>query len=156
MKTGSTSKAKFCISATAKRGNMQLIAVIMGAPTRDVRNENAKKMFDWGFASYSYVIYESGTLGNISVIGGVKPECGMIYEGFETILEKGRENSIEKKINLPEQMPAPLKLGEKIGTIEYYLDGEKIGEAAVMPSESVEKIDFLGLLSKLIKKFLLI
>lgn len=156
MKTGSTSKAKFCISATAKRDGMQLIAVIMASPTRDTRNESAKKLFDYGFANYSYVNIESGVLENIRVLGGITDECGVKYESFEIVLDKGQEKNIEKNVSIPETLSAPIKFGDKIGTIEYILNGEKIGEVNIIANDEINKISYFGLFGKLIKKFLLI
>ena len=156
LKTGSTSKAKFCISATAKRDGMQLIAVIMASPTRDTRNEAAKKLFDYGFANYSYINIESGTLDNLRVLGGVTDKCGVIYGSFETVLDKGADKNIETTVNLPETLSAPIKLGQKIGKVEYSLNGEKIGEADIVTCDEVSKISYFGLFGKLIKKFLLI
>ena len=69
LKTGSTSKAKFCISATAKRDGMHLIAVIMGAPTRDIRNAEAAKLLDWGFANYSLYTYPPSDQGSVKLLG---------------------------------------------------------------------------------------
>ena len=155
LKTGSTSKAKFCISATAKRDGMQLIAVIMASPTRDTRNEAAKKLFDYGFANYSYVSIESGTLDKLRVLGGVTDECGVVYGSFETVLDKGADKNIEKTINLPETLSAPITLGQKIGTVEYSLNGEKIGEADIITCDEVNKISYWGLLDRLFRKFLL-
>ena len=156
LKTGSTSKAKFCISATAKRDGMQLIAIIMASSTRDTRNEAAKKLFDYGFANYSYVNIESGTLDKMRVLGGITDECGIAYGSFETVLDKGMEKNIEKTIKLPDNLSAPITLGQKIGTVEYILNGEKIGEADIISCDEVNKISYFGLLGKLIKKFLII
>ena len=156
LKTGSTSKAKFCISATAKRDGMQLIAVIMAAPTRDTRNESAKKLFDYGFANYSYVNIESGTLDNIRVLGGVRDECGVTYNSFSAVLDKGSVKNIEKNIMIPETLSAPIISGQKIGTVEYLQNGEKIGEADIITCDEINKISYFGLFGKLIKKFLLI
>ena len=156
LKTGSTSRAKFCISATAKRDGMQLIAVIMASPTRDTRNEAAKKLFDYGFANYSYVKIESGTLDSLRVLGGVSDECGIIYNSFSAVTDKGTEKNIEQNIIIPETLSAPVKSGQKIGVIEYKLNGEKIGEADIITCDEINKIGYFELFMKLYKKFLLI
>lgn len=156
LKTGSTSKAKFCISATAKRDGMQLIAVIMAAPTRDIRNEAAKKLFDYGFANYSYVKYESSILNKVRVLGGIADECNIVNNEYHIVLDKGEDKNIEKVYNIPETISAPVRIGDKIGTIDYMLNGEKIGESDILSIEEVNKISYFGLFNKLIKKFLLI
>lgn len=154
LKTGSTSKALFCISAAAKRDNMQLIAVIMGAPTRDVRNEIAKKLLDYGFANYKYVEYEEGSIGSIPVIGGVKNECNLRKNGFNAVLQKNSA-AITEELILPEYVSAPICEGEVIGEIQYVSNGEVIGKADVIAVENVEKISYFGLLYRLVRSFFL-
>ncbi|MHB1152301.1 MAG: D-alanyl-D-alanine carboxypeptidase family protein [Eubacteriales bacterium] len=156
LKTGSTSKAKFCISATAMRNGMQLIAVIMSAPTRDTRNEIAKKLLDYGFANYMYVNKEAGTAGNIRVVGGVKPDCVTEYGIFNAVLERGADKEIEAKINLDENISAPVTRGDVVGTIEYMKDGVKIGEVEITAAEDIGRIGFFGLFGKLFLKYLMI
>lgn len=155
LKTGSTSKAKFCISATAKRDNMQLIAVIMAAPSRDSRNESAKKLLDYGFANYAYLTREQGSAGNIRVLGGISSECNTSFDTFGTVVEKSKGTKLEAKIELPESIPAPVKAGDIIGRIEYSLNGEVLGEVPIRAAESVDKISFFGVLGRLAAKFFL-
>ncbi len=156
LKTGSTSKAKFCISATAKRDGMQLISVVMASPTRDIRNEVAKKLLDYGFANYCAVQIEPGSLGEVAVTGGVKDTCPLVYEGFSAVLPKGSSSKIEKVELVDENLAAPIEEGMQVGLIEYRVDGEKIGESAVLAGENIEKIGYFGVLEKIVKKFLLI
>nr|MBQ4319471.1 D-alanyl-D-alanine carboxypeptidase [Clostridia bacterium] len=156
LKTGSTSKAKFCISATAKRDGMQLIAVIMASPTRDIRNEAAKKLLDYGFANYAYVSIPAGEMGEIKVLGGVAESCPLVYDGFDIVVPKGKEDRIEQTVILNENAAAPVAAGSALGLIEYTIDGEKIGETEILAGETVEKISYFGILGKIIKKFLLL
>jgi len=156
LKTGSTSKAKFCISATAKRDGMQLIAVIMASPTRDIRNEAAKKLLDYGFANYAYVSIPAGEMGEIKVLGGVSESCPLVYDGFDIVVPKGKEDRIEQTVILNENTSAPVTAGSALGLIEYTIDGEKIGETEILAGETVEKISYFGILGKIIKKFLLL
>lgn len=154
LKTGSTSKALFCISAAAKRDGMQLIAVIMGAPTRDVRNEIAKKLLDYGFANYKYVSYQEGNVRNVPVIGGVKNECNLRKNGFAAVLPKN-SGAVTENVILPEYISAPVSEGDIIGEIQYTSNGEVIGKSDIVASESVEKISYFGLLGRLVLKFFL-
>ncbi len=156
LKTGSTSKALFCMSATAKRDNLQLISVIMGAPTRDARNEAAKSLLDWGFANYSYFIKEGCTAGNIAVLGGCEDFCPVKYDSFETVLNKGEASKITYNIILPETVSAPIKEGDVVGIIEYKLGDKIIGENNIYAEKSIEKIGFFDLFSKLLTKFLMV
>lgn len=156
LKTGSTSKAKFCISATAIRNGMQLIAVIMAAPTRDIRNEAAKKLLDYGFANYMYVNKEAGTAGNIRIVGGIKADCMTEYSVFDAVLDRGANKEIESKITLAEKISAPVTRGDVVGTIEYIRDGQKIGEVEITAAEDIARIGFFGLFGKLFSKYLMI
>ena len=89
LKTGSTSKAGFCVSVTAERDGLSLICVIMGAESRDVRNAQATRLLDWGFANYAAYRAEGKSLENIHVLGGVKNDCPIAYEPFCAVLPKG-------------------------------------------------------------------
>jgi len=155
LKTGSTSKAKFCISATAKREDLHLIAVIMGSPTRDIRNEMAKKLLDWGFANYAVYRNPAGSAGQIKVIGGVAAECAASYPSFYSLLKKGEERNVTFEVVLPENLTAPVREGDAIGQVIYRTDDTVIGCTDITAAESVEKISFLGLFMQISEMFLL-
>lgn len=155
LKTGSTSKAGFCISATALRDGMQLIAVVMGAPNRDTRNEIAKKLLDYGFANYSATTIEGRELEPIKVLGGLKNDCRVGYNSFSALIGKGKSDAIEHSIDLPETLSAPICEGDVIGKITYTLNGETIGECDICALESVDKIGYFGVMRSLFKKMLL-
>lgn len=155
LKTGSTSKAGFCISATALRDNMQLIAVVMGAPNRDTRNEIAKKLLDYGFANYTVKSFDSAELEPMRLLGGLKNECRIGYGEFKTVVDKGSAGKIEAAITLPENITAPVKTGDVVGEISYTLNGEEIGKTNVYALESVDKIGYFEILSRIFSKILL-
>ncbi len=150
LKTGSTSKAKFCISATAKRDNMQLIAVVMAASTRDTRNQTAAALLDFGFANFALKEFEAGTLDDLYVKGGVRDSCSVKYDAFRIIVEKGKENSVTQNIELPESINAPVAEGDVLGSITYTCDGEEIGKTELRAGESVEKIGFFSLFYRML------
>lgn len=154
LKTGSTAKAKFCISATAERDGLSLIAVIMGSPTRDVRNALAASLFDFGFANYASYTDESAECETVRVTGGVQNTLKTVHETFSQTVEKGTESKIEKRIDMPEKLAAPIVKGEKIGTVTYLLDGKELGTADILADETVEKIDFFTLFPRLFGWFL--
>lgn len=155
LKTGSTSKAGFCMSATAKRDGLHLIAVIMGAPTRDIRNESAKQLLDYGFAKYSLYENHGGEAGEAAVIGGVKKTCRCEFGPYSKLLQKGKNKLVQEEILLDEKISAPVEIGDRVGTIRYHLDGEIIHEEDIIASESVEKIGYFGLLLKMIGIYVL-
>lgn len=152
LKTGSTDKAGYCMSATAKRDGMQLIAVVMGAETRDKRNEIARNLLDYGFANYSYYSAPEEMLEEVPVRFG-KTDSICIYSApFSAVVGKAKASDVEKIFNIPEYISAPLEEGDTFGKVEYILDGEKIGESAIYTKETVEKITLFGLYAKLLEK----
>lgn len=156
LKTGSTSKAKFCISATAERDGMHLIAVIMGAPTRDVRNEAAKTLLDWGFANY-FVYNDGGAdAGNVRVTGGVNETCACRYGEFSALLESSKRDRITVETELPEELAAPIAEGDCVGRVIYKCGDETVGEGGIFAAEGVAKISYGGILMRIIRSFLLI
>ncbi|MBR5797935.1 MAG: D-alanyl-D-alanine carboxypeptidase [Clostridia bacterium] len=154
--TGSTSKAGFCVSVTAERDGLSLICVIMGAESRDVRNAQATKLLDWGFANYASFCAEGQSVGEIRVLGGVQSRCTVGYDTFNAVLPKGSVGKIEQKIEIDEQAAAPIKVGEEVGRVQYLLDGEVIGEVSVVAKQDVAKIGFWGLWQRLLAKILLL
>lgn len=154
LKTGSTSKAKFCISATAQRDGLSLIAVIMASPTRDTRNAAAASLFDFGFANYAVYRHEPEEFSDIYVSGGVKSSLSAVSENFTLVVPKGEASKIEKLVDVPQRLAAPVTEGEKIGTVTYTLDGKTVGTSDILASETVEKIGFWTLLLRLGKWFL--
>ncbi len=156
LKTGSTSKAGFCISATALRDNMQLIAVVMGAPNRDTRNEIAKKLLDYGFACYSVASFEPRELDPLRLLGGLTDTVRIGYGEFSAVVGKGKASAVEKRVTIPENLTAPVREGDIIGEVEYLLDGEVIGKANVTALESADKISYFGVLLGILKKAVLL
>ncbi len=154
LKTGSTSKAKFCISATAERDGMELIAVIMAAETRDVRNEAAKKLLDYGFANWEVAKLDCEP-GEIAVLGGLSDSVGLVCEGGTAVVTKGSAAKVERVIELPEKISAPVEAGGEIGRVRFLLEGEEIGNLPVTAVESVKKIGFTELFGRFLAKLTL-
>ena len=142
LKTGSTAKAKFCVSATAKRDGMHLICVIMGAETRDSRNAIATKLLDYGFANYALYHAEGKVLNELKVLGGVEDTCGIAYDAFDCVLPKGGEGKVQCEIKIDESIAAPVKKGTAVGKIIYRSGDEILGEVPIHTTETIEKIGF--------------
>ena len=155
LKTGSTAKAKFCVSATAKRGNMHLICVVMGADTRDERNAIAAKLLDYGFANYSLFCDEGKTLGELKVMGGVEDTCGVAHRGFDAVVGKGEENKITYEVELGENLVAPVKIGDEVGRVIYKSGDKIIGETKITATENVDKIKYGDILARFFAKILI-
>lgn len=150
LKTGSTSKAKFCISATAERNGVALIAVIMGAESRDVRNAEAKKLLDYGFASYGVYHDEGRQIDPIAVVGGMRDLAELETAPFSIALPKEKISLVKAMVELPELLTAPKEKGEAVGRVVYTLDGEVIGEAPITLVGAVDKISFAEVLRRLL------
>ena len=156
LKTGSTSKAGFCISVTAEREDLSLICVIMGAESRDVRNAAATTLLDWGFANYGLYTAPSNSADPVPVKGGVKNSCQTTYDAFSRVLPKEKIKNVEKKIELPECVSAPIQKGDKIGEVIYLSEGEEIGRGEILVAETIEKMNFFDILWRMLASFLLI
>ncbi|MBQ7377226.1 MAG: D-alanyl-D-alanine carboxypeptidase [Clostridia bacterium] len=154
LKTGSTEKAKFCISATALRNGMHLIAVVMGAETRDIRNAETKKLLDYGFANYGLYTSEVPLLDPIKVLGGTKEEIKVEAENFAAIIGKGDAKNVTVKITLEESLNAPITAGQAVGSVSFFADGKLIGKCNIVTKETVEKISYTQLLYRMVKSFL--
>lgn len=154
LKTGSTSKAGFCISASAKRDGMQLICVVMAASTRDSRNEIAKKLFDFGFANYAYECFPAQTLDEIRVVGGVKDSVALSYEGFDFVTDKSNKGKTEIVFQLPETLSAPVAMGQTVGKVRYLMGDEVIGEFDITASEEIRRVGFWDQFLRLLGEFL--
>ena len=155
LKTGYTSEAGFCISASAKRENLHLIAVIMGAKSSSERNAIATKLLDFGFANYCEYSDTKKECGAIKVLCGKNSEVKVGYETFnilENIESRGR---VEKETILPENIVAPIKKDDVVGKIIYKIDGKTIGENKILALENVDKLTFWDYFSKLFVNFIL-
>ena len=150
LKTGSTDKAGFCISATAQRDDMHLIAVIMGSESRDIRNAEARKLLDFGFSKYKLYRSEEQALENVPVRFGTVDTVKLYESEFCDVIPAKDISKVEKIYTLPENVSAPIKAGESLGKVEYMVDGSKIGEADIYSLFDIEKIDFLSLYKRFI------
>lgn len=154
LKTGSTSLAKYCLSATAEKDGVRLIAVIMAAPDYKARFADAQTLLNYGYASCRlYEDQEMPVLPELDVADGVEPSVTLQYAGGFSYLGLGGEDfsSIEKKLLLPETMQAPVTEGEKAGVLRYELNGKALGEVDILTADSVEKAGFSDYLCMLFR-----
>ena len=154
LKTGTTSGAGYCLSATANRDGMELVAVIMGGDTSNDRFNGAKKLLDYGFANYSYQKVEADLPPNLTVKvdKGCEGEVGVTADGnIDALLKRSEAKSINKKVNLKESVKAPVKKGDVLGTVDIYAGDEQIGSIDITAKENVDKINFKTALWWIIK-----
>ena len=158
LKTGSTAKAKYCLSATARKDDIDLIAVVMGAPDYKVRFQDAQTLLNYGFSVCDLYIDENKeALSNLPVEGGVEEEVPIVFSGeFRYLDTKGNAlDQIEEKLELPESVTAPVEEGKQAGMARYYLNGSEIGAVPVLFGASVEKAVYSDYLKKIFADFLL-
>ena len=155
LKTGSTSKAKFCVSATAKRDNMHLICVVMGAPNSDIRNSIATSLLNWGFSNFELYESQNTEFKPVKVISGVENYCSIHTPKFACVVNKGDSKYINARVNLPNVISAPISMGEEIGIVEYNLNGKIIGKSPILSDMNISKIEFSELFIRILSKFLI-
>jgi D-alanyl-D-alanine carboxypeptidase (penicillin-binding protein 5/6) len=159
LKTGSTSLAKYCLSATAQRDGMDLIAVIMAAPSTKDRFGEAAKLLDYGFANCSLYADDNSKadLGSVEVKKGVKNEVKVkANDIFHYICLKGtNKEDIKKEIELYNNISAPVKENQKIGAIHYKLNDEEIGSVDLVSSEKIDKATYGHFFGEVIQQFLI-
>ena len=142
LKTGSTSVAKYCVSAVAQRGEMTLLAVVMGAPDAKVRFKDAAALLDYGFGKCDLYLDENRINPDpVPIKGGVKEEVVCRYTGeFRYLDTEGKNLSqIEKKIVYMKNLQAPVKKGDIVGEAQYLLDGKVVGKTDIVAAKSVKK-----------------
>lgn len=157
LKTGSTSKAKYCLSATANKDGIDLIAVVMAAPDFKVRFQDAKALLNYGFSvSQLYTDENKDALSPQYVKRGIREEVPIAYEKEFHYLDVTGQSlaGIEKRIELPESVEAPVKKGEKVGEAKYVLDGKEIGSVAILFKESMEKAVYKDYLKRVFVEYL--
>lgn len=152
LKTGSTEKAKFCISTTATRGQMTLIAVIMGAPTRDVRNDAARRLLDFGFANYALYRCEPRRWPSVPVIGGTKACIEATLEGFSAIVKKSELKGVDLQISIPERITAPISVGDEIGSAIFRVGDNVLGTLPICAQTESPKMNYWQVVLKLLQR----
>ena len=153
LKTGSTSEALYCISATAMRGDMNLIAVVLGAPDPNTRFHEAMKMLDFGFASYAIIKGdEKGTnVGTIKVIKGEKQEVPVVVKNqINCLVPKNNTSGLESQIEILSSLIAPVVSGAKAGEIVYYFEGTEVGRSDLVALEEIQKASLGDIISRLL------
>ena len=145
LKTGSTSKAKFCLSAVAERDGLSLIAVVMAAPDSRTRQKDASALLDYGFSRCRlYEDPDPGAIGELKVKNGISETVPLEYEGvFRYVDTKGGDLSgITRKTAIPDEVEAPVKKGEAAGELIYMKDGKELGSIRILYGGSVRKAQY--------------
>ena len=145
LKTGTTDAAGHCLCATATRGNLDLIAVVMGCKTSDQRFEETKQLLDYGFGSFT--IYQPDPINDqllpVTVTRGVKTEVTpSITQLPQAIVRKDQTELIETRVQLSPEVEAPVNQGQVLGKVSLALEGKTLAEEPICASEAVERLTF--------------
>ena len=150
LKTGSTDSALYCLSATAERDGMELIAVILKSPTSTQRFEGAKTLLNYGFAAYALAEAKpGGRLADIPVKLGEAPAVTPEIQGDTTILAaKEKINALEVTVELEEELMAPVEAGQQVGKMTAVSGGEILAEFPIVAGSSVSRLTYWQILEK--------
>lgn len=157
LKTGSTDAALYCMSATAERDGMELIAVIMKAPTTNQRFEDAKALLDYGFANYTLAsVYPDSPLAPVEVLlgaqGQVQPQ---LQRECKLLVSRGEESQISTRLSLAENVEAPVDEGQILGQLEIYVGDELRDTVPILAAQGVNRLSVPGIFSQLLSRLLM-
>ncbi len=158
LKTGSTSKALYCLSATANKDGMEMIAVVMAAPDPKTRFQDAMSLLSYGYSvSQMYTDENRDPLPAQKVEGGVEETVNLLYASpFHYLDTEGNNiNEIEKEISLPGVVAAPIAEGDAIGEAVYKLNGTRIGSVSILATKGVEKAQYKDYCMKVWRRYLM-
>jgi len=153
LKTGSTDAARFCLSATAERGGMELIAVVLGAETSDKRFETAKSLLNFGFANYTLMdVHPGQALPPVDVLMGVEETVQPVLERSSRILvEKSALDKVTTELNLAADVEAPVEAGQKLGAMIVRVDGVEREAIPIVADRTVERLTVGGIFSRFLE-----
>ena len=156
LKTGSTGLALYNLSASATRDGLSLIAVIMKAPSTKLRFAEAKKLLDYGFSNYSYTefVKKDTVLKSINVNKGIEQNVDVVFaKDCGVVMKKGMEQNIEQIVSLKNSVDAPVYKGQKLGEVQYVLNGEVLSSVDIIAEKDVKKISFISLNEKIVNSW---
>ncbi|WP_256710489.1 D-alanyl-D-alanine carboxypeptidase family protein [Paenibacillus sp. FSL H8-0548] len=152
LKTGFTSEAKYCLSATAQRDNMRVIAVVMGEPDTKTRNAEVSQMFDYTFAQYMNhsIIKEGDSMGTLQIEKGTAPELPLVAKhAYSVLLKKGSQTKdIRYELKIDGPLKAPIQIGQPIGKLVVYQGEQVIKEFDVDAPLSIERAGWWKLMKR--------
>lgn len=144
LKTGTTATAKYCLSATAERNGLQLVAVVMAGETSNDRFNGAKKLLDYGFANYNFSVLKSElTQSNVKINKGVSKTVGVICDDTVNILmPKHSSEKVTRTTEWKKDITAPVKKGEVLGYVNVCVGEETVGKLPIKAKEEVKELTF--------------
>lgn len=157
LKTGFTDSALYCLSATAERGGMELIAVVLHAQTSEKRFETAKALLTFGFANYTLLdVWPNEALPPIDVSLGEAPVVQPVLQGAGRILvDKADLNKVTTSVQLTDRVEAPVEQGQKLGTMTVYLDGVEQQVLPLVADRAVARLTLGGVMGRFLRRLFL-
>ena len=157
LKTGFTSSAQYCMSATAERDGMELIAVVMKSPSTNQRFDDAKSLLDYGFANYTVVpVYPESPLAPIDVLLGAQPQVQPRLErDCRLLVRKGEETQVTTRLSMAENVEAPVEQGQILGKLEVYAGSTLRDTIPILSSQPVDRLSIPGIFSQMLSKLLM-
>ena len=155
-KTGSTNEAGCCLSASALRGDMRLISVVVGAPNSQTRFNECSKLFNYGFANYETknLVDSQISLKEVDVIKGKQEKIGIFpLDNFATTVKKGGQSDYEIQINCPDKIKAPIKKGEEFGKLLVSKSGTVVKEIPLIFKDDIQALSYKDCLDKIVKSW---
>jgi len=157
LKTGFTSEAKYCLTATAKKNNMRVVSVIMGAPTSKDRNAQMTKLLDYSFNQFHVksLIKKGEKVNQLKISKGKQKAVDVVTKNPVTVVMKKGDNlnKVTKNISLVKNIQAPVKKGQVLGQLKLIKDGKTLMKTELVAKVTVEKASFFDLLKRTIGKF---
>lgn len=152
LKTGFTSQAGYCLSASAMREDMEMIAVVMGSATSKERFAACKSLLDYGFATYALILPEAERMEIPVKLGVADTVSAVPAEGDSVLIEKGQKNQITQQVDLLPQVDAPVSKGQRLGTLYIKAGQQVLREIPLIAEEGVEKLTFFQMFARIFRK----
>ncbi len=153
LKTGFTSGAGYCLSATAQRDGMELIAVVMGAETSKIRNTACKQLLDHGFANYALIAPDLSDTPQVPVRLGTADSVPLsLGDASSLLIDKGQRSAVTMDVALEEEVPAPVAQGQRLGTMTVKVGEQTLADIPLVAAEAVEKLTWGDLFGKILRR----
>ena len=155
--TGSSTESKYNGVFTAKKGELRLIVVVLGAQNSNTRFEDAKVMLDYGFATYNQIVaVKKGELvrKNVPVDSGMPKTVNLIAkEELRIIVQKGEEKQLKKELDIPETLQSPIQAGEKVGTLNVSIGDRQIAQVEVTCEEEIQTVELMDYIRLMFRRW---
>ncbi len=152
LKTGSTDSAGYCLSATAERDGMELIAVVLGSETSEQRFESAKSLLNYGFNNYTLLdVYPDQALPTVEVLLGERDTVQPVLKtAAQVLVDKADADKVTTQLTLAESVAAPVEAGQKLGELTVYVDGVEQLKVDLVADAAVERLTVKGIFSRML------